>query len=212
MSRAEFISQSVEYVGGYGGAESIESAARTSTQTDAKGNAVEFVRSLLKRGHLSPFEFGYADMKIECDRAIQQELTRHRHFSFLIESTRWINYTKKPIRFVTKPPKGMRVSEEAVELLEEFCELAVDVYDALLALGAPRDYARKALTLALASKMRMAGNLRTWLEMLPKRIGPTVHKEAKEVATKTLEILLSRFVGVFDALSDELSNEIHSDE
>ncbi len=203
MSRVEFISQSVEYVGGYGGAESIESAARTSTQTEGKGNAIDFVKSLLKRGHLSPFEFGYADMRIECDRAIQQELTRHRLFSFLIESTRWINYKKKPIRFVTKPPKGMTVPEEAVELLEELCELTVDVYDAILATGAPRDYARKAFTLALASKMRMGGNLRTWLEMLPKRLGPTVHPEAKEIAGKALGILLKNFVGVFDAIGED---------
>jgi thymidylate synthase (FAD) len=143
-------------------------------------------------GHMSPVEFGFADFLIECDRAIQQELTRHRLFSFLIESTRWIDYRKKPLRFVTKPSKGMTVPEEAVELLEEFCELCADVYDALLALGAPRDYARKAFVLALASKMRMAGNLRTWFEMIPKRTSKAAHPEVREVVGKMAEILLGR--------------------
>ena len=192
MAKVEFVGQSVEYVGGYGGAESIESAARTCTQTKGKGNSDGFVKRLLKMGHMSPVEFGFADFLIECDRAIQQELTRHRLFSYLIESTRWIDYRKKPLRFVTKPPKGMTVPEEAVELLEEFCELCADVYDALLALGAPRDYARKAFVLALASKMRMAGNLRTWFEMIPKRTSKAAHPEIREVVGKVAEILLGR--------------------
>lgn len=192
MANVEFVGQSVEYVGGYGGAESIESAARTCTQTSGKGDSDGFVKRLLKMGHMSPVEFGFADFLIECDRAIQQELTRHRLFSFLIESTRWIDYRKKPLRFVTKPPKGMTVPEEAVELLEEFCELCADVYDALLALGAPRDYARKAFVLALASKMRMAGNLRAWFEMIPKRLSKAAHPEIREVVGKVAEILLGR--------------------
>lgn len=200
--KVEFIGQSVEYVGGYGGAETIESAARTSTQTSGKGNAAEFVKGLLKRGHMSPFEFGYADMRIECDRAIQQEITRHRILSYLIESTRFIDYRKKPLRFVTKPPEGMTVPEEAVELLEELCEVCVDVYDALLALGAPRDYARKAFVLALASKMRIGGNLRAWMEMISKRIDPAAHAEVREVARMAYMILKSVFVGVFDGIKE----------
>lgn len=189
----EFISQSVEYVGGYGENETIESAARTCTQTNGGKNPLEFVGSLVRRGHMSPIEFGFADFLIECDRAIQQELTRHRLFSFNVESTRMINYLKKPLRFVTKPPSGMTVPEEAVELLEELCEVCADVYDAMIALGAPRDYARKAFTLALASKIRMAGNTRAWFEMLPKRLSKTAHAEIREIATEVLDHMKDRY-------------------
>lgn len=191
--KVDFIGQSVEYVGGYGGADSIESAARTCTQTETKGDGDSFVRRLIQRGHMSPIEFGYADFLIECDRAIQQELTRHRLFSFNVESTRLVNYKKKPLRFVTKPPEGMTVPEEAVELLEELCEVCADVYDAILAAGAPRDYARKALPLALASKMRMAGNLRAWVEMLPKRTSSAAHPEVREVAKKVSGLIHGKF-------------------
>ena len=181
--KVEFIGQSVELVGSYGGDDTIESAARTCTQTQTKKDKVSaFVAMLLKRGHMSPLEFGFADMLVECDRAIQQELTRHRHFSFNIESTRLCDYRKKPLRFVTKPPKGQNVPEEAVELLEELCETCALVYETMVELGAPRDYARKALVLALASKMRMAGNLRAWLEMIPKRLSLGAHPEVREIA------------------------------
>jgi len=189
----DFIGQSVDYVGGYGGAESIESAARTCTQTNSKGDSEGFVNGLVGRGHMSPVEFGYADFLIECDRATQQELTRHRLFSFNVESSRWCDYRKKPLRFVTKPPKGMTVPEEAVELLEELCEECADVYETLLAMGAPRDYARKALTLALASRMRMAGNLRAWFEMLPKRLSKRAHPEIREIAGMVLGSMSDRF-------------------
>ena len=200
--RVEFIGESVEYVGGYGGAESVESAARVCTQTSGVGKAVEFVKKLLKRGHMSPLEFGYADMLIECDRGIQQELTRHRHFSFNVESTRWVDYRKKPLRFVTKPPEGMDVPREAEMLLEELCSDAAGVYEAMLERGVPRDYARKALPLCTASKMRMAGNLRTWLEMLPKRLSTAAHPEAREMAGMMLGKLVRNFTGIFDGIDD----------
>ena len=189
----EFIGQSVEYVGGYGENGTIEGAARTCTQTNGGKNPLGFVAGLVRRGHMSPIEFGFADFLIECDRAIQQELTRHRMFSFNVESTRLVNYLKKPLRFVTKPPKGMTVPEEAVELLEELCEVCADVYDAMIALGAPRDYARKAFTLALASKVRMAGNTRAWFEMLPKRLSKTAHAEIREIAVEVLSHMKDRY-------------------
>lgn len=201
--KPEFIGQSVTYVGGYGGAESIESAAKTCTQAKGSKDPRAFVRGLLKRGHMSPTEFGFADFLLEVDRAIQQELTRHRHFSFNIESTRWIDYRKKPLRFVTIPPRGWNVPPEAVKLLQEWCTLSAQVYATLLDMGAGKDYARKALPLATASKIRMAGNSRAWFEMLVKRLGPTVHPEAKAVARQVAGELVSRFVGLFDDLGDE---------
>lgn len=198
----EFVGQSVEYIGGYGGNDSIETAAKTCTQAGASDDGKGFVEKLVRWGHLSPTEFGYADFRIECDRAIQQELTRHRHFSFNVESTRLIDYRKKPLRFVTKPPEGMDVPEEAVEFLEEHCANCALAYDILLDLGAPRDYARKALTLATASRMRMAGNSRAWAEMIPKRLVKAAHPEIREVARKVRDELAKRFSGLFAGMRD----------
>ena len=197
MGRIKFIGQSVNYVGGYGNDDTIESAARTCTQTTSK-KSKGFVKNLIKRGHMSPIEFGFADFLIVCDRAIQQELTRHRLFSFNIESTRWINYKNKPIRFVTKPTKNDNIPKEAVELLEKWCELSVLVYDTLLDIGVKRDYARKVFPLALASSVRMAGNIRTWFEMLPKRLSKNAHPEIQEIANDINDILKTKNPEVFE--------------
>ncbi len=197
MIEVEYIGQSVDYIGGYGSDATIESAARTCTQTKGKGDSRAFVHRLMKRGHMSPTEFGFADFILEVDRAIQQELTRHRHFSFNVESTRWVDYRKKPLRFVTKPPKGWDVPEEAVEMLEELCQVSALTYEAIIAAGAPRDYARKAFPLALASKMRMAGNTRAWLEMIGKRLVSAAHPEVRQVAKDAANQLARNFVGMF---------------
>ena len=201
----EFIGQSVEYIGGYGGTETIVSAARTCTQTmrsDDKPAKVSeyFVRSLLNRGHMSPIEFGFADMRLEVDRAIQAQYLRHRHFSFNVESTRFCDYRKKPLRFVTKPPEGMDVPEMCVDCLEEYCALGARLYESWANAGVSRDYLRKFLVLALASRMRMAGNLRSWFEMLPKRLDKAAHAEAREVAGMILKTLKAKFKGVFDGI------------
>ena len=185
----EFVGQSVKLIGSYGDDETIESAAKTCTQSEINGESAEFVGRLVKRGHMSPIDFGFADFVIECDRAIQQELTRHRHFSFNIESTRWCDYTKKPLRFVTKPPEDMDVPDDMVEMLESLCKICATAYETMLMNGVPRDYARKCLPLATASKMRMAGNLRAWFEMLPKRMDKAAHPEVREVASKVKGIL-----------------------
>lgn len=191
--KVSFIGQTVEPVGVYGDLSTIEGAARTCTQTEAGGDPGAFVGRLVERGHMSPFEFAFADFMVECDRAIQQELTRHRHLSFNIESSRWLDYRRKPLRFVTKPPEGMEVPEEAVRLLEELCAASAVVYDAMLDMGAPRDYARKALPLALASRVRVAGNLRAWAEAIPKRLATAAHPEIREVARKVADSLSQRF-------------------
>lgn len=203
----EFIRQSVEYVGGYGGDETIESAARTCTQTEVGDDSEGFVKRLVERGHMSPTEFGYIDAVLEVDRAIQQELTRHRHFSFNIESTRLISYLKKTLRFVTKPPEGMDVPPEAVDLLENLCVTCAEVYEILLDMGAPRDYARKALPLATASKMRMAGNSRAWMEMITKRVTKAAHPEIREIANRIADELGKRFKGLFSAVPPQGSND-----
>lgn len=208
-----FVPQSVELVRCTADpADAIASAARVCTQSRPKDgmsiverlNAqARLVASLIKNQHLSPVEFADADFLLEVDRGIQQELTRHRHFSYQVESTRWVDYRRKPMRCVTKPPRGMSVPKWYVSLTEELCELSALVYEVGLDAGVPRDYARKSLPLALASSMRMKGNFRMWYEMLPKRLGKTAHPEAREVAARIQDTLAERCPAVFDEVSPD---------
>lgn len=199
MAECEFVGQSVEFVAGCGGTDTIEAAARTCTLTECK-DSDDFYRRL-PESHTSPREFGWAFLKIVVDRAIQQEVTRHRHFSYNIESTRLIDYRKRKFVFVTKPPKESPEPQAAIDRLEWLCQVCADTYCEMLDLGASRDYARKALVLALASNISMAGDLLCWLQMIPKRLVKAAHPEARDIARKMLGVLKSKFPVVFDRIA-----------
>lgn len=65
-------------------------------------------------------------MRFTCSRAIAQELTRHRAFSFLMESQRYINYSKErhgsDITFIK--PSWLICSYEDIPAKSELCYLA----------------------------------------------------------------------------------------
>ena len=63
------------------------------------GDAENFVRSIIKRGHESVLEHVSLTFQIICDRAIMAELTRHRLASFTVESTRYIKYDE--LKFIS---------------------------------------------------------------------------------------------------------------
>lgn len=71
----------------------IEYAGRNCYRSEGRmteNSAPSFVRSLIRRGHLSPLEF--ADMMVELttSRDVMAEITRHRLASFCIESQRYV--------------------------------------------------------------------------------------------------------------------------
>ena len=55
----------------------LEVCGKVSRQSKL-GDAENFVRSIIKRGHESVLEHASLTFKIICDRAIMAELTRHR--------------------------------------------------------------------------------------------------------------------------------------
>ena len=63
-----------------------------SEPKDSEGSTDKFIRMLIKNGHESPLEHGSCTFKIVTDRAISQEIVRHRLASYSQESTRYCNY------------------------------------------------------------------------------------------------------------------------
>lgn len=60
----------------------IERCGRVCYQSEPKGEPEKFIRMLIKRGHESVLEHVSLTFHIICDRAIQNELVRHRLASF----------------------------------------------------------------------------------------------------------------------------------
>ena len=79
--------------------QNIEKAARTCYKTESSisedgESAKTMVKRLIDMGHTAMLEFSDIHILLRCDVGVYKDLTRHRHCSFAIESTRYCNYSK----------------------------------------------------------------------------------------------------------------------
>lgn len=149
----------------------LERCGKVSRQSNL-GDAENFVRVIIKRGHESVLEHVSLTFHIICDRAIMAELTRHRLASFTVESTRYVKYDELK---VIQPTCGV-----ALNYVE-------DVYKALLKDGKPPEIARAVLPLCLATELYMTANLREWRHILKLRTAKAAHPQMRQIARQILD-------------------------
>lgn len=84
----------------------IEKIGRTCYKSEDKitdGSAKKFVQKIIKSGHHSVIEHFNISVRFVIDRGAGNELVRHRLASYSQESTRYINYNKRGIEFISPP-------------------------------------------------------------------------------------------------------------
>jgi thymidylate synthase (FAD) len=158
----------------------IEAAGRTCYKSECKitdDSAYEFVRMIVKRRHYSVIEHAVATFRIVTDRAIAQELTRHRLASYSMESTRYVSYGEDErggeLSFVA--PSGMDSWQYAQWL--ESCRIAEMQYMQLIEQGARPEQARSVLPLCAKCELVMTANFREWMHVLKLRCNTAAHPE-----------------------------------
>lgn len=202
----------------------IEIAGRNCWRSEGKiteDSYGPFVRSLIKRGHCSPVEFGTAMFEIETSRDVMAELTRHRLASFAIESQRYVNecVDEGGIRFI-KPLFYVPRNHEFTEAdysngtyknwrismsWEDHMQRAESTYNYLINIeGAKNQDARKVLPNSTACKIMMSVNLRELLHIYALRSSPAAYPEMREMI-RLLKIEVDRVLPGF--LSEEDANE-----
>lgn len=171
----------------------IERCGRVSRQSEQKGNAAEFVRMLIKRGHESVLEHVSLTFHIICDRAIMAELTRHRLASFSVESTRYVKYDELT---VIKPPfyngSGRQTTDgRSSAVFRLNLRHVEETYQALLSTSCslPPEEARAVLPLCTKTELYMTANLREWRHILKLRTAPSAHPQMRFIANQILNIL-----------------------
>lgn len=198
------IEPSVELLTNFGGDEVmkfIEKCGRTCYKSEAnitETSATQFVRNLIKRGHESVLEHFSLTFKIVCDRGVMAELTRHRHMSFSVESSRYCDY-KGGVQFISPFAQGTLnfVSWENLMIQAEL------FYKHLRANGAPPELARSVLPMSLATEMVVTANLREWRHVLKLRTSPKAHPQMRQVAGMILDVLKAKLPVVFEDISHE---------
>ena len=143
---------------------------------------------------------GYMTVRFTCDRAIANELVRHRVFSFSQESTRYVNYRTRGLEVIRPIPfEWAKQSEDPSELSDGLadprfqewffgCEQAESSYKRLIWEDCPPQEARLVLPLSTKTELIMTGTYSQWSEMLKLRLNRAAHPQMRYL----MKLLVSR--------------------
>lgn len=189
----------------------IEQAARTCYRSEDKitddGSSDQKIKEMLTSlGHTAMLEHSVLSVEFTTDRAIANELVRHRLCSFAQESTRYCNYSKNKfggeLTFVK--PEWMDDCREGdydrqcSSLWHDTCKAAEDSYFTLLNEGLKPEDARCVLPLSLATKLVMTTNYAEWRHILKLRTAKAAHPQMRALMIPLLKELQEKIPVIFD--------------
>ena len=129
--------------------------------------------------------------RLTCARVQADSFVRHRVFSFLMESTRYCNYSNgkfdKEITIV-KPTKWEDYEKSLLMFVTSW-ESAERTYMNLIDNGVKPEDARDVLPLQLKTELIMTGTESQWNEFFKLRISDHAHPDAKYIAEQIKEQL-----------------------
>jgi len=202
----EFKEQKVEFMKNLSPVEmtkKIEQAGRTCYKSDGsvkKNTTEEFIRMIISNGHESVLEHGLLSVKLTTNRAIANELVRHRIASYSQESTRYVNYGKRN-EFFFISQNYSKISEEnkntVKDILSQTMEIIEESYDLIFKLTKSTDIARDILPLGLSSDISVSMNLRSWRHFFKLRLEKVAHPMIRDLARKILDIFREKGYSIF---------------
>lgn len=181
----------------------VELATRTCYKSEDKmgeGTAEKLIRGCIKRGHLSTIEHAFVTVRITADRAILNEMVRHRLCQYSQESTRYVNYDSDKYGREIKVIQPVQLTGDDIQVWKEACTYAEYCYNKLVDAGVKPENARSVLPLCTASELVMTANMREWRHILSLRRGPGAHPDMREVADMIYEVLREKYPVFFEDL------------
>ena len=176
-----------------------EFAGRTCYQSFDKPNPktaenVDYLANILRQQHYSVLEHASVTFLLQgVSRSFTHELVRHRHLSFSQVSQRYVEPNE--FDYVVPPAaRGNRCWETAIAaayiaaVRQAKC-LSLDLQKQGLSKKQANEAGRAFLPNCSATEIVVTGNLRTWRELLAKRLSPGADAEFREVAAAILEEL-----------------------
>lgn len=177
----------------------VANAARTCYKSEPVGLAPEekeeldrkLVRRLIENGHEAMLEHAWLTVIFVTDRAVANELVRHRLSSFAQESSRYVNYAKDKFgsEIQVIAPVGLDISSKAGQCWATACMEAEREYMAMLEAGATTEEARDILPLCTKTEIVVTTNLREWRHILNLRAAGATgkpHPKMKALMTPLL--------------------------
>lgn len=200
----------------------IQDAGRTCYQSET-GNAKDFIKKIMDRGHLSVIEHASATYRVICDRGVTHEIVRHRLASYSQESTRYCKYGNgckfiippwidlDPGECYWEPDDGVLTYSDGIsidintpnDVWLDALQMSQNSYSTLLAGGWSAQQARSVLPNSLKTEIVMTMNMREWLLFFTLRTDPKAHPQMREIAFLILKDIKKKVPVIFEGVSDE---------
>lgn len=187
----------------------IEVAGRTcyKSENNITGDScITFCNNILNRGHEAVIEHSQLSVRFTVDRAIANELVRHRIASYCQESTRYVNYSKDKFGNeikVIEPEDLLPRDSTGYNIWLTSCKNAEDAYMAMLSNGVKPEIARNVLPLSTATEIIMTANIREWRNVLLLRSSHNMraHPQMRSICDRLLAELKSKIPVLFDDIT-----------
>lgn len=183
----------------------IERAGRTAYRSEDKitpDSANEFVRMIIKRGHLSVLEHYSETIRIICDRGVSHEIVRHRLASYTQESTRYCNYAGakhgQELTFIVPP----ELTQQAYQAWWNVMDIAEKNYLSMIENNIKPEIARSVLPNSLKTEIVMTCNLREWMHFFTLRTSKAAHPQMREIAIPMLVSFRELFPAIFENVGE----------
>lgn len=181
----------------------IEICARNCYKSEDKitaDSAQKMIKKLIEMGHEAMIEHFSITAKLTTDVGAYKDLTRHRHASFAIESTRFCNYSKgkygNELTFIQ--PSNMVEGTEIYKIWYDAMGDAERNYLNMAAHGATVDQLRMLLPHSTKADVFMTCNLREWRHIFKLRCAPATHPSIQHVMKMLLREFRANIPVVFD--------------
>lgn len=192
--------------GGIKELQQIERVARVCYKSEDKitpdgESAKKLVVFLVKQGHEAMLEHSQLSVLFTCDRAIANELVRHRIASFAQESTRYCNYSKEKFGGELSFVKPSYISDGTREYYawETVCVDAEAAYLCMVSdLKLRPEQARCVLPLCLKTEIVVTANYREWRNIFKLRTPVAAHPQMRELMCPLLLEVQKKIPVVFD--------------
>jgi thymidylate synthase (FAD) len=166
-----------------------------SLATDGQGGteADRLIRHIMNSGHLSTTEHLNFTFAIEgVSRSLLAQLTRHRHFSYSVQSQRYnkLETTSKSGGFDYTTPESIKEHDQTLDMYNIAMERIQEIYDGLRKYGIPAEDARYILPNAATCNLVLTGNLRSILEFYKKRSSNHAQIEIRELSEKIKDVII----------------------
>lgn len=181
-----------------------------SNITEDTTSAIKMINKLIELDHTAMLEHFNITIKLLCDVGVYKDLTRHRHCSFAIESTRYCNYSKGKFGNEISVIKPCNIDENS-GIYHTWLKAMNDMeraYMQMAEIGATPDQLRMILPHSTAASVILTANIREFRHIFNLRCAKAAHPSVRQIMLMTLNEFHNKIPVLFDDLYEQFKFDI----